>query len=676
MHVILKAENWSTCLVYLDDVLIYGKNFSEHLERLEGVLKRIKDAGLKLSPQKCSFLQTSLKFLGHIVSETGISPDEEKIAKVKNWPKPENIEELRSFLGFANYYRRFIKGYAEFTAPLEKMMKQSSNENINLQRKKPLLWCAESEQKFKELKDKLTSPPILSYPTRYGKFILDTDASHEGMGAVLSQIQEGKEKVIEYASKKFSKAELQYCVTRKELLSVYTFVLEFKHYLLGRPFLIRTDHKALTWILNWDNPNTSQYCKWIAELEQFDFIIEHRPGRFHANADFLSREINCQQCEIRHPNPLRKRNTKIIKMISSGDYDKDKVISLFHSELGHIGETKLIEIMKDNGFSWYKMNNDIMKHVATCQECAERKQGKVIKTSKMHIEASYPFEKIMLDITGPLNPRSKYGHQYILGIVDVFSRMPMLVPLRNTDSRSIINEIFRKWISTFGFPKYIITDNAPNLTSREWKSFCNKYDISKATCSPYYPQGNGIVERLFRTVKDRLFATTREKKLDWIDAIPHIELGLRSTKNMKTGFSPNEIVFGTAMKFPWKTSQLQSFAGSTYEDYMDHQNKRIENIHKAIRDRNMKVTVENKYEIGDLVMIKSVISNGWLRPKFIGPCRIIQIIHPKVYKLEHKGKYFIRNEFHLKPCSRVRNSDSGKKNSLCNTAISNTMSNE
>ena len=647
MHTVLKTENWSTCLVYLDDVLIYGKDFDQHMERLELVLRKIHEAGLKLSPQKCNFLQRSLKFLGHVIEENGISPDYDKIKKVKEWPKPVSVEELRSFLGFTNYYRRFINKYAELTAPLERMMKNSANGNINLQKKKPLNWDIETEKNFNMLKEKLTSPPILSYPTRTGQFILDTDASHEGMGAVLSQMQDGVEKVIEYSSKKFTKSELRYCVTRKELLAVYNFMLQFRHYLLGRQFIVRSDHRALIWMLNWERPNTSQYCKWIAEMEQFDFIIQHRPGKEHSNADFLSRESQCQQCEIPHDNPLRRRNTKILKIIGNDGNNNQNIIDFYHNELGHVGVSKLIGVLKENGYGWQKMDMDVQELVGKCLECAQRKQGRIVKTQQMHIEADSSFNKIMMDITGPLTPRSRYGYRYILGIVDVFSRYSMFIPMRTTDSETIIKQFFKRWISIFGYPKHIITDNAPNLDSEKLKDFCTDNGIKKSCCSPYYPQGNGIIERLFRTVKDRLFATSVKKGIDWADSIPYIELGLRSTTSTKTGYSPHEIVFGSRLKLP--RSLIRQDGVQDFDAYMSILEKWISGIEERVRNKNLHVNVANKYIVGDYVMAKSVSTNGWFEPKFIGPCRIVEILHPKVYKLRYQNKMFIRNEHHLKP---------------------------
>ena len=252
MSLVLKEENWKICVIYLDDVLIFSSTFEEHVKNVNTVLSKIRQAGLKLSPSKCHFCQKEVKFLGHIVNRNGLSTDPMKVEKIKNWKLPKTIADLRKFLGFCNYYRKFIKNYSGISAPLEGMLsnidKKKSEKQIIIE------WKENLKDSFDALKERLCSPPVLSFPRAGSEFILDTDASFEGIGAVLSQSQDGEERVISYASRKLNKHERSYCITRKELLAVYHFVNYFKQYLLGRKFRIRTDHKALTWLMNCERP--------------------------------------------------------------------------------------------------------------------------------------------------------------------------------------------------------------------------------------------------------------------------------------------------------------------------------------------------------------------------------------------------------------------------------------
>lgn len=284
MELALCGLQWTSCLIYLDDVIVFSPDFDSHVERLESVLQRLGDAGLKLKPDKCHFFQDEVKFLGHILSAEGVLPDPDNVAKILDWPTPKCVSDVRSILGLGNYYRRFVKEFSEKMLPL-----------TNLTRKDVVFyWCIKCIEAFDLLKQELTGPSIMAYPRDVGLFILDTDASLATIGAVLSQEQDGQERVICYGSRTLCKAERNYCVTDRELLAVRYFVEYYKHYLLGRHFLVRTDHQALKWLISLKEPK-ERLARWIETLSSYDFSIEYRPGPKHGNADGMSR---------RCPNPF------------------------------------------------------------------------------------------------------------------------------------------------------------------------------------------------------------------------------------------------------------------------------------------------------------------------------------------------------------------------------------
>lgn len=286
MELILSGLHWSTCLLYVDDIICFSKTVDEHIMRLDEILTRIRDAGLKLSPGKCKFFQREVSFLGNIVSERGIATDPEKIRAVKEWPTPKNVHELRAFLGTASYYRRYCKGFSDIARPLHKLTEKG----------KPYLWSDECQNSFDELKRMLTSAPVLGYPRQDIPFILDCDASGYGTGSILSQIQDGEERVISYYSKSMSKSERNYCVTRRELLAVVNAVKHYHHFLYGNKFTIRTDHSAVKFFLRFKNPE-GQISRWLEILSAYNFEIQHRAGRLHGNSDGLSR-IPCGMCVV------------------------------------------------------------------------------------------------------------------------------------------------------------------------------------------------------------------------------------------------------------------------------------------------------------------------------------------------------------------------------------------
>ena len=262
-----------------------GRTFDEHLNNLQHVFERLKQAGLKVQPHKCQFLQQQVTFLGHVISPNGISPDPAKTSKVEQWTTPTSKTEVQQFLGLANYYRRFVKDFACRAKPLHQLTEKQT----------AFKWTSECQTAFDHLKKCLTSAPTLAMPNWSQPFIIDTDASDAGIGAVLSQVDhEGIEHVIAYGSRVLSKAERNYCVTCKELLAVVTFLQHFRPYLLSQPFTIRTDHGTLTWLQEFRNPE-GQLARWLEKLQEYQFSIVHRPGKRHANADALSR-LPCQQC--------------------------------------------------------------------------------------------------------------------------------------------------------------------------------------------------------------------------------------------------------------------------------------------------------------------------------------------------------------------------------------------
>ena len=301
MNLALKGLTWKYCLVYIDDIIVWSTSFEDHLERLRAVFNRIKAASVKLKPTKCHFLRKSVAFLGHVVSEEGISANPEKTRAVREWPRPANITELRSFLGLASYYRRFVDKFAVIAAPLYRLCKKGVS----------FCWKEPEEKAFTDLKQCLITAPILAYPDfseGSGEFILDTDASTKvGIGAVLSQKQrDGTERVIAYGSRSLHEPEKNYCVTRLEMLALVHFTDYYRYYLLGRKFTARTDHNALRWLMSFKDPQ-GQVARWLERMQEYDFNVVHRPGSEHGNADGLSRRPNphhgdcptCNTSEIR-----------------------------------------------------------------------------------------------------------------------------------------------------------------------------------------------------------------------------------------------------------------------------------------------------------------------------------------------------------------------------------------
>ena len=287
MNLVLRGLTWKSALAFLDDVMVLGKTFEEHLANLEEVLGRFRQYNLKLKPKKCAFFRTKAKFLGRIVGENTVEIDPETIKPVSDWPVPKCTRDVESFLGFVNYHRDHLPNLAKVAGPLYDLTGKKTN----------FKWGEEQEQAFGELKNLLVSPQVLAIPQKEGMFVLDCDASNGAVGGELSQEQGGVLRPVGFGSKKLSPLQRRYCTTRKELLAVVTFTRQFRHYLIGKPFLVRTDHNSLTWLMRFKNIE-GQLARWMEELQQYDMQVVHRKGVLHQNADSLSRQSEYQvECD-------------------------------------------------------------------------------------------------------------------------------------------------------------------------------------------------------------------------------------------------------------------------------------------------------------------------------------------------------------------------------------------
>ena len=278
INLILRGLTWKTALAFLDDILVMGMDFDNHLQNLAETFERFRKYGLKLKPRKCILFQSEVEFLGRIVSSNQLKMATKDIDAIIEWPVPKSSKEEERFLGLANYHRAFIKDFAD-----------KAHQLYCLTGKNKFKWSNEEQSAFDLLKEALTHPPVLGLPNSQDPFILDTDASDIAIGSELIQVQNGEERLIAYSSFALTPDQKKYCTTRKELLSIVRFTRQFRHYLLGRTFTVRTDHSSLMWLLKFKDPQ-GQLARWMEELSQYNMVIQYRPGTKHKNADALSRK--------------------------------------------------------------------------------------------------------------------------------------------------------------------------------------------------------------------------------------------------------------------------------------------------------------------------------------------------------------------------------------------------
>lgn len=279
MNALLGSMQFKNAIIYIDDVLIMSKTFSEHLSNLAELFSKLKSSNLKLKPKKCNLLKDQINYLGHIIMKDGIIPCENKIKAILEIDPPRNAKSIKSFLGLCSYFRRYVPDFSSLAAPLINLTKPS----VKFQ------WTALENESFQKLKSLLVNPPILVHPDMNRKFIVTADASSYGVGGILSQLDDdGNERAVSYMSKKLTPAQSNYCATDLELLACITALNHFKPYLIGNKFKLITDHRPILYLLNMKNPSAKHY-RYILQFQQFDFEVEHRSGILNGGADALSR---------------------------------------------------------------------------------------------------------------------------------------------------------------------------------------------------------------------------------------------------------------------------------------------------------------------------------------------------------------------------------------------------
>ena len=636
MERVLMGLQWQICLCYLDDIIVFGATFDITMSRLKSVMEQLRAAGLKLKAAKCAWFQREVKYLGHIVSGQGIQCDPEKIAAVKEWPTPATVTQVRGFLGFASYYRKFIPHFSEIAFPL-----------TNLTRKHARFeWSEDCQGAFETLKQQLITAPVLSYPAREGKYILDTDASDFAIGAVLSQIQDGEERVIAYASRVLGPAKQNYCTTKKELLAVVVFVDHFKHYLSGVPFTVRTDHASLKWLRNFKNAE-GMLARWLSNLECYDFEIIHRRGTQHGNADGMSRipitnitrkcpRPECADC-TRQIRPVSAINTDSaqpqgeasenwleawtqdqlkdwqradptlgqviqwlehspqkpawrevetgsiplkyywstydafliedgvlkrtyhpqqgrqppVKQIVAPDKIRQRILQSLHgSPTGaHVGRNKLIDRVRQR-FFWVGYQGDISRWCKRCDLCAQAKTGPPRKRAALRQRpVGVPLERMAVDIMGPL-PVTESGNEYIMVVGDYYSKWTEAYALKNHTAHTVAENLVERFISRFGVPRELHSDQGREFESNLVKALCDLLHIRKTRTVPYNPKSDGMIERFNRTVKSLLTVLVNDAQNDWDDHLPFIMMAYRASQHESTKCTPNLLMLNKEVNLP------------------------------------------------------------------------------------------------------------------------------
>lgn len=766
MTLAMSGLNYESCFVYLDDLVVFGSSLKQHNANLVKILERLRKVNLKLNPSKCEFLKKELLYLGHVISSEGVSPDPSKIETIKNYPVPKSCDEVKRFVAFANYYRKFIRNFADIVAPLN----QLTRKHVKFE------WKKDCQRAFDNLKQKLINPPILEYPnfSENNKFHLRTDASGFAIGAVLAN---SNDKPIAFASKSLNKAERNYCTIEKELLAIVWAVKYFRPYLFGKKFKIFTDHKPLIYLFSMTNPS-SRLTKFRLLLEEYDFEINYVKGKDNVVADALSRITSDELKELTpnafvvtrsksialpktdnlttiptrdrldHPGlvelfkkplhsvelrpintnefePLLKKlkapcqskyvvfdtDTRVIYIIqnsrSASAFEaslrdlkcvcnkhniqelciiKNTMTSQFILKISKVREEKLANInisivrgtenivnkemrqlilndfhMLPTGghagirrmynnikkyYYWTGLALDVENFVKRCDDCQRYKHVKMSKQPlTITSTASSAFEKIFLDIVGPLNTDND-DNRYILTIQCELTKFVECYPITNKDAQTVSQAYVNNFILRYGIPKAVVTDQGTEFMSKIFKETCKLLGIEQLHSTAYHHETLGAIENTHKHLGTYLRIQLAHHSDTWSSWVPFWCFSFNNTVHTETKYSPYELVFGKNVNLPSTfTKGVEPIYN--FDDYVHELKYRLQTActdaknnlinSKIKRKENYdKVSKQINYKVGDKVLVRNETGNK-LEMLYKGPYRIEKVESPNVViKLDNK----------------------------------------
>ena len=681
-------DEFTNC--YLDDLIVFSKNFETHLKHLEIVFNKFRDEGLKLKLSKCHFAKKEVEYLGHLVSESGVKPNNNKIVAVKEYPRPKSVRELRAVLGLFSYYRRFVKDFAATAHPLTKLTRKDALWK----------WGKKQEAAFQDLKNHLITAPILSFPDFERSFIIHCDASKWGVGAVLAQIKpiEGKEKaeeaevVIAYTSKHLSERESKWSTTEKEAYAIIHAVRVFYPYLYGRPFKVYTDHKPLEWLMNVQDP-TGKLARWWIELQKFQIEIAYRPGKKNQNADCLSRiplprenfteetvpiyfviqewesaqerDVNIKNLQIVKADSSRQRNAKSefskrrknfteketgnvgqklpngLKATLKGKIfvPEDKRVEVLHryhnhNLAGHLGYEKTLRRINDL-FYWKTMEADVKTHCEQCLSCAKRKQyGRNRAPLKSMPIATEVWQRLAMDMMGPICPISRDNHRYILVVSDYASRMVFTYALIDQTAETVAEQLKSLFLKE-GSPQEMLSDRGTNFRSALVQSLLSQLGIKQLQTAAYNPKGNGLVEAENKILANMIACCIKETQQDWAECLPFITYAYNTSVHSTTKEIPFYIYHGRdardpdSIAPPVRNRIIYDFLGMFSNNWHEARKIAAESIEKRQH------TQKKYYDVGTKLVKIDVNAHVFLRDLTSTPGK---------FKMRWKGPFIVRKK--------------------------------
>lgn len=687
----LLEEMLSPCpnaMNYIDDVIIFAQTEEQHDIVVKEVLKIFRENNVLLNNDKCIWKTNKLTFLGHILSSEGIEADPEKVETIMGFRDPKNKEELRSFLGLVTYVGKFIPDLANHTDPLRRLLKTDVKFN----------WTSDMKNSFDYLKQLLAKIPKLSYfdPTKSTRLI--ADASPVALGAVLLQFDGNNPQIISFASKSLSDVEKRYSQTEKESLALVWSVEKYYYYLAGLEFELVTDHKPLEAIFKPTSKPPARIERWLLRLQAFKFKVVYKAGKENI-ADSLSRlcrvnnpssfdwkgdqnilhvvsmstpsalsitEISDKSCmdedivdavmclnknswtdattncffpfryELSYLGNILLRGSKIVIPTAL----RSKVLELSHE--GHPGESVMKRRLRSKVW-WPLIDREAEKYVKSCKDCLLVSQPTPPPPMDRHPFPEGPWLTLASDLLGPLP-----NGQYVLVFIDYFSRYMEFKLIRTISSQVIINSM-REIFCRLGYPKCIRTDNGRQYISSEFNQYCKENDIQQILTPAYWPQANGEVENMNKSIVKRL-KIAHMNGLNLLEELQKFVHMYNVTPHSITGEAPTKLMFNRIIRD--KIPSIDDLKDIPVESAEKDQDCLLKHKGKMRSDKR-RGAKESNIDVGDKVVLKNVVFPHKLTPNFDTTEYEVTARNGNIVEIKNNGKVIRRNVSHLKKVPSV-----------------------